>query len=80
MEHVLYKNIVINPAVCNGKPIIKGTRITVKTIMEFVLAGDTDKDILENYPTITQDDLKTCKEFSLIALDKGVFSIIPTAA
>lgn len=80
MEYFLYKNIIVDPAICSGKPIIKGTRITVKTIMEFVIAGDTDKDILENYPSITAGDLNNCKEFSLLALEKGISSIIPTAA
>ena len=80
MEYFLYKNIIVDPAICSGKPVIKGTRITVKTIMEFVIAGDTDKDILENYPSITAEDLNNCKEFSLLALEKGISSIIPTAA
>lgn len=80
MEYFLYKNIIVDPAICSGKPIIKGTRITVKTIMEFVIAGDTDKNILENYPSITAEDLNNCKEFSLLALEKGISSIIPTAA
>lgn len=80
MEYFLYKNIIVDPAICSGKPIIKGTRISVKTIMEFVIAGDSDKDILENYPSITAEDLNNCKEFSLLALDKGISSIIPTAA
>lgn len=80
MEYFLYKSIIVDPAICSGKPIIKGTRITVKTIMEFVIAGDTDKDILENYPSITAEDLNNCKEFSLLALEKGISSIIPTAA
>lgn len=50
MEYELYKNIVSNPDICNGKPTIRGTRITVQTIMGFVLAGDADEDVLEGYP------------------------------
>ncbi len=54
MEYQLYKNIISNPDICNGKPTIKGTRITVQTIMSFVLAGDTDEDVLEGYSQLTK--------------------------
>ena len=70
MEYQLYKNIVSNPDICNGKPVIKGTRITVQTIMGFVLAGDTDEDVLEGYPRLTIDDIKTCKEFTVMLFEK----------
>lgn len=77
MELVLYKNIVVNPAICGGKPVFKGTRLTVKTILEFILAGDTDEDILESYPFITKEDLNTVREFSIAAVEKGIHAIIP---
>ncbi len=64
MEYQLYKNIVSNPEICNGKPTIRGTRITVQTIMGFVRAGDTDEDVLEGYPRLTRDDIKTSKEYA----------------
>ena len=70
MEYQLYKNIISNPDICNGKPTIKGTRITVQTIVSFVLAGDTDEDVLEGYPQITQADIKTCREFTMMLFDK----------
>lgn len=70
MEYQLYKNIVSNPDICNGKPTIKGTRITVQTIMSFVLAGDTDEDVLEGYSKLTKEDIKTCREFTMMLFDK----------
>ncbi len=70
MEYELYKNIISNPDICNGKPTIKGTRITVQTIMSFVLAGDTDEEVLDGYPRLTIDDIKTCKEFTIMLFDK----------
>lgn len=70
MEYELYKNIVSNPDICNGKPILKGTRITVQTIMSFILAGDTDEDVLEGYPRLTKDDIKICKEFTVMLFEK----------
>lgn len=70
MEYQLYKNIISNPDICNGKPTIKGTRITVETIMGFVLAGDTIEDVLEGYPSLTEGDIQTCKEFTMMLFDK----------
>lgn len=70
MEYQLYKNIVTNSDVCNGKPVIKGTRITVQTIMSFVLAGDTNEDVLEGYSQLKKEDINTCKEFTMMLFDK----------
>ncbi|OBQ32235.1 MAG: antitoxin, partial [Anabaena sp. CRKS33] len=44
--------ITINPDICNGRPIITNTRISVQTIMEFLGAGDSIEEILEEYPSL----------------------------
>ncbi len=41
------KRITINPEICNGKPIIRGMRITVSTILEYLAAGETTENLLE---------------------------------
>ena len=46
--------ITMDPAICNGRPVVKGTRITVKTVMEFLAAGDSVDDVLEDYPALTR--------------------------
>ncbi len=53
-------NIEVNPEICNGKPVIKGTRITVQTILEFLGAGDSVEDLLDAYPTIKREDVNAC--------------------
>lgn len=58
------KKIIIDPDICNGQPVIKGTRITARTILEFLAAGDTIEDILEGYPTLDKDDVLACLSFS----------------
>ena len=40
-------------------------RITAQTILEFILAGDTDEDILESYPFLEYDDIQAVKQFAL---------------
>jgi uncharacterized protein (DUF433 family) len=56
--------IVINPEVCNGRPVIRGTRITVQTVLEFLGAGDSIDDILEEYPSLTREDVLACIQYS----------------
>ncbi len=70
MEYQLYKNIISNPDICNGKPTIKGTRITVQSVMSFVLAGHDDETVLEGYQRMTSEDLQTCKEFTSMLFEK----------
>lgn len=60
--------IVIDPAICNGLPTIAGTRITAKTVLEFLAAGDSTEDILAEYPTLTQADIRACLKFSTLLL------------
>lgn len=56
--------IVISPDVCNGKPVIKGTRITVQGVLEFLSAGDSVAEVLEEYPSLTREDVLACIRFS----------------
>lgn len=49
--------ITIHPDICNGRPIIANTRITVQTIMEFLGAGDSIEEVLEEYPSLTREDI-----------------------
>ena len=52
--------IGIHPDICNGRPIIANTRITVQTIMEFLGAGDSIEEVLEEYPSLTKEDIYAC--------------------
>ena len=52
--------IVIDPDVCNGQPVIKGTRIAARTVLEFLAAGDSVEDVLAEYPSLTREDVLAC--------------------
>ncbi|RMF46005.1 MAG: DUF433 domain-containing protein [Bacteroidetes bacterium] len=52
--------ISINPNVCHGRPCIKGTRIWVSLILDFLASGDTIEDILKSYPQLTEEDVRAC--------------------
>jgi uncharacterized protein (DUF433 family) len=56
--------ITTNDKICNGKPIIRGKRITVQTILEFMSAGDKPEDILKQYPSLDMEDIKACLKFA----------------
>lgn len=58
------KWIIVDPDICNGQPVIKGTRITVQTVLEFLGAGDSIDDILEEYPSLTRELVLECVRFS----------------
>jgi uncharacterized protein (DUF433 family) len=58
------KWIVVDPDICNGQPAVKDTRITVQTVLEFLGAGDSIDDILEEYPSLTREHVLECVRFS----------------
>lgn len=54
------ERITIDSNICNGKPVIRGTRISAQTILEFLAAGDLIDDVLEEYPTLKREDVQAC--------------------
>lgn len=50
--------IMIDPAICNGRPIVKGTRITVQSILEYLAAGDSVETILAEFPQLNRSDIE----------------------
>jgi len=60
----LISRITIDPNICNGKPTIRGKRITVQSILEFLAAGDSTEDILYQFPSLEPEDIKACLEFA----------------
>ena len=56
----LLKRISVNPNVCFGKPCIKGTRIWVSLILDYLATGSSMEEILEAYPHIGKQDILAC--------------------
>lgn len=54
------ERIIINPDICNGRPVVRGTRITVQTILEFLAAGDSVEEVLDEYPRLKRKDVQAC--------------------
>jgi uncharacterized protein (DUF433 family) len=56
-EKTLLKRICINPKIMLGKPIIKGTRLSVEIIVEKIAYGETIEDLKKDYPFLTDQDI-----------------------
>lgn len=57
-EKKLLKRIVINSEIMLGKPVIRGTRLTVEIIIEKLAYGETVEDLKKDYPFLTEDDIR----------------------
>ena len=68
--------ISIDPEICHGKPCIKGTRIPVYLILEMLEHGLSFKEILEEYPHITVDDVKACIKFAKALINNEEINLI----
>ncbi len=56
----LLKRISIDPAVCGGKPCIRGHRIWVSLILDYLATGTSAEEILKEYPQLTMEDILAC--------------------
>jgi uncharacterized protein (DUF433 family) len=61
MEH----RIIVDPHICSGKPIIRGTRIMVKNILGMVAGGYTRLQILDAYPEIGAEDVTAALDYAI---------------
>ncbi len=56
--------ITIDPEVCHGKPSIRGLRYPVDSIVEYLAAGDTIEDILNEFPVLEREDILACVAYA----------------
>jgi uncharacterized protein (DUF433 family) len=63
MEYIA-ERITIDDKMCNGKPTIRGPRLTVNTILEFLSSGETREELLYQYPTLENEDIDACLKFA----------------
>lgn len=60
-----YKEIItINPEIRFGKPCIKGTRISVYDVLSWLASGMTNKEIIEDYPELTEEHIRACLAYA----------------
>ena len=56
--------IVIDPGIRSGKPCIKGTRIAVADVLDYLGGGMTSTEIIEDFPDLTAEDIQACLIFA----------------
>ena len=69
----LLERIIINPKVMVGKPVIKGTRLSVEYILNLLAHGETNSNILEEYHGLTNEDIQACLLFATKSLENSAF-------
>jgi uncharacterized protein (DUF433 family) len=62
--------IEVNPAICSGKPVIRGTRIMVRNILGMVAGGYTVDRIVSSYPELDRDDVIAAVEYAAKVVDE----------
>ncbi len=60
----LLQRITVDPRVCGGRPCIRGHRIWVSLILDLLASGLTVAEILEEYPQLTEEDVRACLAYA----------------
>ena len=64
----LLERITIQPDICHGKPVIRGLRYPVESVLEYLAAGDSFEVVLAEFPDLERADLLACLEFAACSL------------
>jgi uncharacterized protein (DUF433 family) len=67
-DEQLLQRIVCDPQIMTGKPVIRGTRLTVDFILNLLAHGMTEEEMREEYPGISKEDIQACLLFATKAL------------
>jgi len=73
------QRIVIDPAVMMGKPVIRGTRITVELILRRLAEGATEVELREDYPHLTTEDIRAAVAYAAASVAHEEVVLLPSA-
>jgi uncharacterized protein (DUF433 family) len=65
------ERITIDEKICGGKPTIRGKRITVQTVLEFLSVGESVEEVLNQYPSLEREDITACLEFASSLMNRN---------
>lgn len=71
----LLQRISIDPEVCFGKPCIRGTRIWVSLILDYLASGMTEAEVIEEYPQLTPEDIRAALAYGAEAARERFISV-----
>ncbi len=66
---IYHERIEINPLICSGKPVIRGTRVIVSDLLNQLAAGQTFDDLKRGYPGLANEDIRAALEFAAATLN-----------
>jgi uncharacterized protein (DUF433 family) len=69
----MIERITANPQIFGGKPIIRGTRISVEFILELLASDVSEDEILEDYPHLTKDDIQACLKYAARSFKNEIY-------
>jgi len=72
-DHLLLERITFNPKVMGGKPVIKGTRLTVEYILDLLAHGATTAEVAAEYTGLTAEDIQACLLFATRSLESTTY-------
>ena len=58
------ERIVVDPAILVGKPVVRGTRLSVELIVDLLAQGWSEADVLRSYPKLTAEDVHACLKYA----------------
>jgi len=70
MDYTQY--ILRDPKICGGEPVIKGTRVTIRTILASLAEGATTEQILKDFPTLTEKDVRAVIAFAAASAEEDL--------
>jgi len=70
MDYLQY--IVRDPQICGGDPVIRGTRVTIRTILASLAEGATTEQILKDFPTLTEKDVRAVIAFAAASAEEDL--------
>jgi uncharacterized protein (DUF433 family) len=62
-----HQYMIRDPRICGGEPVIRGTRVTLRTILASLAEGADTKEILEDFPTLTEKDVQAVIAFAAVS-------------
>lgn len=79
---MIYDNIIIrDPRICGGEPTIKGTRVTIRTLLASLAEGATLEEIMRDFPTLKESDVRAVIAFAAAAAEEDLpYPAIPSVA
>jgi uncharacterized protein (DUF433 family) len=72
----IFDRIEINPGVCNGKPVIKGTRIPISVILDQIAEGESWERILAGFPELKREDIQAALHYVRESIDHTEISAV----